>query len=437
MPLDFDPLVTANLLLCIIIIILSIWSYRKTEDIAPLYIGAAFGLFGLTHFATLLGLKDILEPALIVIRILAYLIVIFGLFLTARIILERRDAEQALGENEVKYRALFEAELDAVIVINKQSGMITDANASAAAMYGYSHEELVSMNVVDLSNEPEKTRDILLQTQATVPLRYHRKKDGTIFPVEVNLNTFTHQNEMMMVCTVRDITERTRTLQALLVANRKLNLLSSITRHDINNQLTSLSGNIELSRQKASDCSLQEIIEREERAAEAIQQLIAFTKDYQDIGGQTPQWQNLDGIIKRVIALAGTPPVSIIADVDALEVFSDPMLEKVFFNLVDNANRHGKTVTEIRFSHRFTDAGVTVTCRDNGVGVPYNDKERIFDRGVGKNTGYGLFIAREILGITGLSIRETGIPGEGARFEVLIPRGLFRVISDDTTASDV
>jgi PAS domain S-box-containing protein len=428
MPLVIDPLVIANLLLCIVIIVLSIWSYRKTNDPAPLYVGAAFGLFGITHFAMLLGLKENLVPALIMIRILAYLIVVLGLFLTARIILERRNAEQALRENEAKYRALFDAELDTIIVINKVSGMILDTNASATSMYGYAPEELRSMHIVDISNEPEKTRGVLSLDHVCVPLRYHRKKDGTIIPVEVNMNTFLLKGEPMMVCTVRDISERTRTLHALIQANRKLSLLSSITRHDINNQLTSLYGNIELSRQRALDSSLFEIVEREERAAVAIQQLLVFTQDYQDIGGQTPQWQNLDGIIRRVLAITSAPGVRISADVDALEVFCDPMLEKVIFNLVDNSLRHGRTLTEIRVSHQFTTGGAVVVCQDNGVGVPYSDKERIFERGIGKNTGFGLFIAREILGITGMSIAETGIPGEGARFEILIPDGLYRVL---------
>jgi PAS domain S-box-containing protein len=434
MPLVPDPLIIANIILCLIIIVMSLWSYCRTDDYAPLYIGAAFGLFGLSHFATFLGLKDPLEPLLIVIRTLAYVIVIFGIFLTARLVLDRRLAEACLRESEAKYRALFDAELDGVILMVKESGKIVDANPSALCMYGYTPDEIRSVTIFDLSNEPDQTRCALQQDRATVPLRDHRKKDGTVFPVEVNINTFMLQGEMMMVATVRDISDRVRITQALLQANRKLNLLSSITRHDINNQLTSLYGNIELSRLNTSDRSLHDIIAREGRAAEAIHQLIAFTKDYQDIGGQTPQWQDLDGIIRRVITLAGTPPVSILADVDALEIFSDPMLEKVFFNLVDNALRHGKTVTEIRFSHEFTKDGVMVICRDNGIGVPYNEKEQIFERGVGKNTGFGLFIAREILGITGLSIRESGIPGEGARFDILIPRELYRVRHEEEGA---
>jgi signal transduction histidine kinase len=132
--------------------------------------------------------------------------------------------------------------------------------------------------------------------------------------------------------------------------------------------------------------------------------------------------------VRRVISLTGSTTLTITADLDALEVFSDPLLEKVFFNLVENSIRHGKTATRISFTHQFTGSGVVVVCADNGVGVPYREKERIFEQGVGENTGYGLFIAREILGITGLSIRETGTPGEGARFEITIPGDLYRVI---------
>ena len=68
-----------------------------------------------------------------------------------------------------------------------------------------------------------------------------------------------------------------------------------------------------------------------------------------------------------------------------------------------------------------------IVCEDDGIGIPDNEKEHIFERAFGRNSGYGLFLAREVLGITGLSIRETGAPGDGARFEILVPHGLFRL----------
>ena len=67
-----------------------------------------------------------------------------------------------------------------------------------------------------------------------------------------------------------------------------------------------------------------------------------------------------------------------------------------------------------------------ITVRDNGVGIPEKDKEHIFERGFGKNTGLGLFLAREVLSLTGIIIRETGMEGTGARFEIVVPQSKYR-----------
>ena len=70
---------------------------------------------------------------------------------------------------------------------------------------------------------------------------------------------------------------------------------------------------------------------------------------------------------------------------------------------------------------------MAIVCEDNGEGIPEEYKEAIFNRQHFKNTGFGLFLSREILGITSLSIRETGEPGKGGRFEISVPLGYFRV----------
>jgi signal transduction histidine kinase len=73
---------------------------------------------------------------------------------------------------------------------------------------------------------------------------------------------------------------------------------------------------------------------------------------------------------------------------------------------------------------------------DNGVGIPEKDKEKIFEQGYGKHTGLGLFLAKEILAITGISIRETGTPGTGARFEILVPKDTCRFAPQDSNQSE-
>jgi signal transduction histidine kinase len=109
-----------------------------------------------------------------------------------------------------------------------------------------------------------------------------------------------------------------------------------------------------------------------------------------------------------------------------MEVLADPLIIKVFYNLIDNAIRHGGKITTIRFSIQESGDEHPIICEDDGDGVPADEKERIFERRYGKNTGLGLFLAREILRITGMTIRETGEPGKGARFEMTVPNGAYR-----------
>jgi len=107
-------------------------------------------------------------------------------------------------------------------------------------------------------------------------------------------------------------------------------------------------------------------------------------------------------------------------------VFADPLIAKVFYNLIDNAVRYGGKITTIRFSVKELDDRHVVICEDDGDGVVAEEKEKIFERGFGKNTGMGLFLSREILSITGIAIRETGEPGNGVQFEITVPEGAYR-----------
>ena len=109
------------------------------------------------------------------------------------------------------------------------------------------------------------------------------------------------------------------------------------------------------------------------------------------------------------------------------EVYADPLFEKVFYNLIDNALRYGgDQMKTIRVSSRESDTSLAIVCEDDGVGITAEDKKRLFTKGFGKNTGLGLFLSREILAITGITITENGTPGQGARFEITVPKGAYR-----------
>ena len=109
-----------------------------------------------------------------------------------------------------------------------------------------------------------------------------------------------------------------------------------------------------------------------------------------------------------------------------LEIFADPLFERVLHNLLDNTLRHGEHMKNITVTAEPAGSGLVIRWADDGIGIAGENKEKIFERGFGKNTGLGLFLAREILGLTGLTIRETGIYGNGAQFDLSVPAGAFR-----------
>jgi hypothetical protein len=80
MAMEWDPIVFVNLVLCAVIVGLGYFGFRKTKNLLPIYVGSAFGLFGITHLLTLLGYRVLLTVPLIVIRIVAYLLVIYSLY---------------------------------------------------------------------------------------------------------------------------------------------------------------------------------------------------------------------------------------------------------------------------------------------------------------------------------------------------------------------
>jgi signal transduction histidine kinase len=155
--------------------------------------------------------------------------------------------------------------------------------------------------------------------------------------------------------------------------------------------------------------------------------MIVFTKEYEKIGVHAPVWQVLATVVDD--AGKGILPGQVTLNNDlpaGTEVFADPLILKVFYNLLDNSVRHGMRVTEIRVSCHDSVETLVVVWEDNGIGIGGDEKDLIFERGFGKNTGLGMFLSREILSLTGITITETGVAGVGARFEMVVPKGAWR-----------
>ena len=227
--------------------------------------------------------------------------------------------------------------------------------------------------------------------------------------------------------TLEDITERIATEEALSQTNKKLNLLSNITRHDILNQITVLVGAAGLLREGDLTAGERvELLNKIDKSAGIIKRHIEFTREYQDIGINAPTWQKLGYIIHRSLEQFNLQKIDLHIDIPEIEIYADPLFEKVFYNLIQNSLVHGGNVSEISIKADETPVGIAISVADNGRGISEEKKEAIFQRGFGSNTGFGLFLAREILDITGIGITERGREGEGARFELSVPRTRYR-----------
>jgi signal transduction histidine kinase len=167
-------------------------------------------------------------------------------------------------------------------------------------------------------------------------------------------------------------------------------------------------------------------LKKAEESAIAIRCQIEFTGDYKNMGKEKADWQNVNATLRHSCEDVDLKGVTMDIFSDELEIFADPWLKKVFFNLIDNTLRYAEHVTKITVSYRESEGGLNILFEDNGIGIPYDEKEKIFERGYGKNIGYGLFMAREILAITALTIKETGEPAKGARYEIHVPKRLYR-----------
>ncbi|HOT04067.1 MAG TPA: ATP-binding protein [Methanolinea sp.] len=213
---------------------------------------------------------------------------------------------------------------------------------------------------------------------------------------------------------------------AIEASRKKTKDLLSVVRHDILNQLTILIGFLQFSEDFIDNPQVREFLAKEEAAGQVIQALIEFTRDFQDLAVEDPRWMALDSIVASARERVDTRGVSIVTDLGATEVYASPLIRHVFLTLIKNALDHAHGLTRIAISAEKGERDLVVACEDDGPGIPEAERKTLFDRGHGRNRGYGLWLAGEILSITGASIREAGRMGGGARFEIRIPQGMWR-----------
>ncbi len=314
---------------------------------------------------------------------------------------ERRLAEETLRESENKFATVFKSNPVPLTLVSAIDGRFVDVNDAFVANAGYSRTEVIGRTSCELGlfPDPREYEELVSQLQGARHVEgmelHIRQKTGETRICRFSSGIILMGNRPYILSTVEDITERRNaeltfhTITSGIVGTTGLNSLQKIT-ESIRSWL-------------GADCVMIGEIQPDNQTVRVISML-------------------LDGkeVADFSYMLKGTP--------------CENVAEKGFCLYPDNASRlflesrdlaelniRGYAGTPLRDTR-----DLVVTFEDDGDGIGAKDKERLFERGFGKNTGLGLFLSREILSITGITITENGEPGKGARFELAVPAGQYR-----------
>ncbi|MDP2798118.1 MAG: PAS domain S-box protein [Methanoregula sp.] len=356
-----------------------------------------------------------------------------GASVSAYDISDKKQLQDEIQQAKIKWERTFEAVPDMIAIIGRDFH-IARVNKAMAERLGIRPEDAVGKACYELVHHSTNPPGFCPHRRLLVDGCEHAEEihEDTLnadFLVTASPLRDEKGNVTGSVHVMRDITERKQAADALRIANNKLTMLSSITRHDILNKLTGLRMYLELSKESVKDPVFLDYITKEIDAAGAIERQIEFTRFYESIGVNAPQWQDVAERIRSAASQLSLEEITFDILLPPVQIYADALIEKVFYNLIENSLRHGGRVTRMSFSFEETKNGAVITYRDDGAGISLADKEKLFRRGFGKHTGLGLFLSREILSITGITITENGEPQKGVCFEIRVPRGSYRLIS--------
>jgi PAS domain S-box-containing protein len=351
--------------------------------------------------------------------------------------------DSAIQESEKRYHAVVDAQTE-FIVRFRPDGTILFANEAYCKYYGKNCSEMFGKRMA--STLPPDAREQLahhlnsLSPDHPVDSIEHRTilPDGRIGWHQWTDRVFLDQdNRPVEYQSIgRDITEKKQIEEALRQGTKKLNLLNYIIFTDIRNALFILSGYFQLEKEIPADETMRHYQDQQEALIQRIEKSLDSAKDYQSLGLNPPIWQNVYHVFLYALSHLNTTHLSRKTTVENIEIFADPLLEKVFYHLAQNVIVHAKTATEISLTSYESERDLALFFSDNGVGIPDELKEGLFNQDF-SNKMFGLFLSREILSITGISISETGEPGKGAQFEMHVPKGIYRFVTPvDTPAPE-
>ncbi|PWR76255.1 PAS domain S-box protein [Methanospirillum stamsii] len=348
-------------------------------------------------------------------------------------ITDRIALEREILRREEKFSTFFH-EVPNPLLILSDTGHILEVNSGCEQYFGLKKEDIITKKLDELIIFSEFNQDSITQLKETKLSSIEtliELPDGQKRYVILHIRLISIRNITHTLLLIQDIDEIKRVQNAISQANNQLSILNSITRHDILNRIMIITSFGQLLEKKISDEPEKRWISIILQSAEDIHTLIDFTRQYQDLGLHEPKWQDVSEIMQKSGIRSLLSDISLHLPDESIEIYADPMLEKVLYNLVDNSVRHGERVTDITLSYKKNGDNLVLRYEDNGIGIDEKDKKNIFTKGFGKNTGLGLFLIREILSLTNITITEHGEKDTGVRFDMKIPSGTFRTVTKE------
>jgi PAS domain S-box-containing protein len=344
-------------------------------------------------------------------------------------ITKRKQAEKLLQESEEKFKAVFNGANDGILAADAKTKRFAFANPKLCEMTGYALEEVLKLDVTKL--HPKKDLPYVLdqfnkQAQGKTMLAKNIPvlgKDESVIFCDINSKIVKIGEEEYSIGFFRDITERKRAEEKLAAINEKLSVVGELTRHDVRNKLSAITGNTYLAKQETSNNEILEYLGEIESSVSQIVRIFDFASAYEKLGVEQLAYLDAKKALGEAASLfSDLKGVRIVNDCAGLTVLADSLLRQIFYNLIDNSLKYGQRIKQIRVYYDEAYNQLKLVYEDDGVGIPSDMRDNLFKEGVGKGTGYGLFMIKRICEVYGWNIQETGIHGKGVKFVITIPK---------------
>jgi PAS domain S-box-containing protein len=293
-----------------------------------------------------------------------------------RDITAQRSTLNALRVSETQYRTLAEHFPHGSVVLFTPDLRILLADGEGLTDLGVSRELLEGRDLretfsPDLSSILEGLFSGALTGNAGTAETTH---DDRIYEIQAIPISAAAGEITAGMALIQDITGRKREQDALNQANRKLNLISSLARHEILNKITVSLGFLSRAKKRVEDPVLNEYLVRSENAIVSIRKIIEFTRDWKDLGLSPPTWQHVQSAFMHAASHQKTSGIEFRLRTDDLEIYADPFLEKVFFHLIEYSLQASRNVTWIEVSFEEKPDGGALLFRDDGQGLAPDKK---------------------------------------------------------------